>query len=344
MSFTTTSYTKPSSRRTGLTGCRWVLGIAAACSLFFTPTLGDELNAGLQSRESGSWLSGAHLTRIPLSKVKRAAAAVPAVGTSWQIVLQNPLKMSSSKMTPDVSVYDIDLFTNSQATISALKAQKKFVICYFSAGSYEPYRPDSSQFLPGDKGSVLEGWEDEKWLNIKSANVRTIMSKRIKLAASKGCDAVDPDNVDGYSNKNGLGLTKDDQINYIKFLAQEASASGLRIGLKNAGDLISSVLGVVHFAVNEQCAQYNECSLWNQFIRAGKPVSKLIPREFTTSNLEQVFRIEYPNGAPTVSQSLRTTKCATTGSGKGSDGFSTVLKVSYLVIHLLCNSMLMNLF
>ena len=256
-----------------------MLGVAAACSLLFTPTLGDELNAGLQSRESGSWFGGAHLTRIPLSKVKRAAAAVPAVGTSWQIVLQNPLKMSSSKMTPDVSVYDIDLFTNSQATISALKAQKKFVICYFSAGSYEPYRPDSSQFLPGDKGSVLEGWEDEKWLNIKSANVRTIMSKRIKLAASKGCDAVDPDNVDGYSNKNGLGLTKDDQINYIKFLAQEASASGLRIGLKNAGDLISSVLGVVHFAVNEQCAQYNECSLWNQFIRAGKPVNKLIPRE-----------------------------------------------------------------
>lgn len=47
-------------------------------------------------------------------------------------------------------------------------------------------------------GNPLDGWPNEKWLNINSANVRSIMTKRIQLASSMGCDAVDPDNVDGY--------------------------------------------------------------------------------------------------------------------------------------------------
>ena len=38
----------------------------------------------------------------------------------------------------------------------------------------------------------------EKWLDLNSENVRRIMSKRIELAAEKGFDAIDPDNIDGY--------------------------------------------------------------------------------------------------------------------------------------------------
>jgi hypothetical protein len=45
---------------------------------------------------------------------------------------------------------------------------------------------------------VLIGWEKEKWLNLNSDNVRQIMAKRLELAAEKGCDAVDPDNMDAY--------------------------------------------------------------------------------------------------------------------------------------------------
>ena len=86
------------------------------------------------------------------------------------------------------------------------KLNKK-VICYFSAGSYEPGRPDSANFLPSDLGSQMANWPDETWLDIRSLNVQKIMAARIQLAKSKGCDAVDPDNVDGYNNVNGLGLT-----------------------------------------------------------------------------------------------------------------------------------------
>ena len=43
------------------------------------------------------------------------------------------------------------------------------------------------------------------------------------IAVQKGCDGVDPDNVDGYTNKTGFPLTAKDQLAYNKFLAQEAT-------------------------------------------------------------------------------------------------------------------------
>ena len=84
--------------------------------------------------------------------------------------------------------------------------------------------------------------------------MRKIMAQRLDLAKSKGCDAVDPDNVDGYNNRNGLGLTADDAYNYVTWLTSEAHRRGMASGLKNAGGLIKRVLHDVDFSVNEQCA------------------------------------------------------------------------------------------
>ncbi|TID27408.1 glycoside hydrolase superfamily [Venturia nashicola] len=243
------------------------------------------------------------------------AAAVPAssgtlwqppVKASWQIILNHVLDVNalSTSVAPDVDVFDIDLFDNPKETFDALKRLGKKSICYFSAGSFEPGRPDSGDFVASDKGSGLDGWPGEYWLNLKSANVRSIMTKRIELAASKGCDAIDPDNVDAYGNSNGLGMTKSDSIDFIKFLSATAASHGMSTGLKNGGDIAESVLDHVHFAVNEQCAQYNECDVFNCMINAGKPV----------------FHIEYPDEVGDLS---RETLCA---AGTMGPSFSTVLK------------------
>lgn len=73
------------------------------------------------------------------------------------------------------------------------------MICYFSAGTYEPWRPDASSFTAADRGSSLAPeWPDEYWLNLNSTNVRKIIQSRIELAGSKGCDGIDPDNVGMY--------------------------------------------------------------------------------------------------------------------------------------------------
>lgn len=138
----------------------------------------------------------------------------PAVGASWQIMLKNPpaLDESASVVTPDVDVYDIDLFDSDEAVISALKQLDKRVICYFSAGSFEDWRPDKDSFKSDDLGNDLDGWPGEKWLDVRSDNVRSIMSSRIQMAAEKGCDAIDPDNTDGYVNNPVSTLPIGNQI------------------------------------------------------------------------------------------------------------------------------------
>lgn len=115
-------------------------------------------------------------------------------------MLSDPIKLSANatSISPNVEVFDIDLFENPKDTIDALHRLGKKAIAYFSAGSYEPDRPDSKEFHSSNLGKKMDGWPKEKWVDIRSENVRSIMGRRIELAAQKGFDAVDPDNVDGY--------------------------------------------------------------------------------------------------------------------------------------------------
>jgi hypothetical protein len=124
----------------------------------------------------------------------------PATNTSWQIILSGTaaLTTGATAVVPDVDVFDLDLFVTPQTTIDALHSLGKKVICYFSAGSFEKGRPDAAQFKSRDLGKTMSGWKDEKWLDLRSQNVRAIMMARMELAAQKKCDGVDPDNTDAY--------------------------------------------------------------------------------------------------------------------------------------------------
>jgi hypothetical protein len=117
-------------------------------------------------------------------------------GQKFQIVLQGVPDVTQMPLAPaDVAVWDIDLFDSPASTIGALKAAGKTVICYFSVGTAENWRDDYSSFPDADLGKVLPNWPNEKWIRTGSQRVRDIMSKRIQMAANKGCDAIDPDNT-----------------------------------------------------------------------------------------------------------------------------------------------------
>ncbi|KAK9365230.1 glycoside hydrolase superfamily [Lipomyces kononenkoae] len=231
----------------------------------------------------------------------------PDVGTTWQIELEYPLNDTSY----EVDVYDIDMFDNDASMIATLQNQGRKVICYFSAGSYENWRPDAYKFKDSDLGYPLDGWPGERWLNISSSNVRQIMLSRLDLAKTKGCDGVDPDNTDGYDNDNGLGLTQDDSINFVNFLAKATHNLNMSLGLKNSGSIIPRVIGNMQWSVNEQCVQYDECITYAPFIDNGKPV----------------FHIEYPKGDNTndnnnVTMAQKNTACTNIDARN----FSTVIK------------------
>ncbi len=190
----------------------------------------------------------------------------PAPGTTWQWQLEGKLDLSKK-----VKMYDIDLFTSTKATITALHKKGIKVICYFCAGSYEAWRPDAKDFPVAVLGKQLQGW-NELWLDIRAPAVGKIMKKRLDLAVSKGCDGVEPDNVDAYQNKSGFPLTGADQITFNKWLAAEAHKRELSIGLKNDLGQIKTLLPHFDWALNEQCLQYKECHLLQPFIAAGKAV------------------------------------------------------------------------
>jgi hypothetical protein len=173
-----------------------VLGLALGLGLGLT--LGRDNDDGEDE--------GNEPTATPLPSPTTRAGWRPAVNDTWQIILLSKIGLAAdaSSVTPDVAVFDIDLFDTPKETIDTLHRLGKKVICYFSGGSYEPNRPDSGDFKNGDLGKELDGWPGERWLKLGSENVRNIMSKRLKLAHDKGCDGVDPDNVDGYVSSANL--------------------------------------------------------------------------------------------------------------------------------------------
>lgn len=191
----------------------------------------------------------------------------PKPGTSWQWQLTGTIDESV-----DAAMYDIDLFDNPAATIQSLHGKNRVVVCYFSAGSREDWRPDASQFTAADYGKGLVGWPGENWLDVRSQNVRAIMKKRLDMAVQKGCDGVEPDNVDGYDNDTGFPLTANDQLDFLKFLATEAHSRGLSVGLKNTLGLIPQAVSSFDFAVNEECLSFKECGELAPFISSGKAV------------------------------------------------------------------------
>ncbi|KAJ5922451.1 hypothetical protein N7516_010154 [Penicillium verrucosum] len=234
----------------------------------------------------------------------------PAVGSKWQIILKSEDGAPISTSV-DAPIYDIDLFDNNKTVISDLQKMGRKVICYFSAGSFEDWRKDAGDFHPADKGENLDGWPGEKWLNLTSPNVRKIMQARLDVAVEKGCDGVDPDNIDGYDNENGLDLTKAQAINYVNWLASQSHSRGLSVGLKNGADIIDSVIDNMQWCVNEQCAEYEECDTYASFIEADKPV----------------FHIEYPKGGSTNNnKSVTSSQAKSACTANSSGNFSTVIK------------------
>lgn len=141
--------------------------------------------------------------------------------TTWQWQLQETLNTSY-----DVDLYEIDLFDTPTATIQALKDAGRAVICYFSAGSWEDFRSDAGQFPSAIRGNIYSGFEDERWLDIRSQIVLNLMLARLDLAVQKGCDGVEADNVDGFGNNTGFPLTSADQLGFNRRLFNAAHEEG----------------------------------------------------------------------------------------------------------------------
>lgn len=225
-----------------------------------------------------------------------------------------------------IPIFDVDLFYTNKSAISTLHAQGKKVICYFSAGSSEDWRPDDMDFPVADKGPCLNGWAGERYLNIRTQGVFNVMQKRMQLAAEKACDAIDPDNVDGFSNENSFALTADDAVTYIRRLARYAHGLGMGMGLKNVQTLLPRVMDVIQFAVNEECALVpGECDPYLALIQAGKPVFHV---EYTSNYILKDGKVVISSkGFAGIDSEALKKKLCLEGRVEFSRTFSTAIKV-----------------
>jgi hypothetical protein len=176
-------------------------------------------------------------------------------------------------------VYDFDYTNSNAAQISRLEAKGITTICYFSAGTDEDWRPDHNQFKAGDTYGQLPGWEGELIVDTRSANVRSIMYNRIQTMSNMGCDGIEPDNIDAYTNSNSIPLNETTTLDYMQFLVSTAHNFNMSIALKNGGDLVNkklpggqTVVQAFDFAVVEQCYEYSECDSYRPFVTANKAV------------------------------------------------------------------------
>lgn len=232
----------------------------------------------------------------PGDPVPSGGAWRPPGGTTWQWQLTAAIDTSL-----DVEMYDVDLFNVTDEELAALS--DRVVICYFSAGTWEAWRDDAGDFPSEALGSTLEEWEDERWLDLTNARVREIMLARLDLAVERGCDGVEPDNMDGYANENGAGLNATEQLAFNRFIADAAHERGLSVGLKNDVDQLEDLVGWYDWALNEECAAYDECGRYEVF----------------TSQGLAVFHVEYVDDWSDAA-SLAARVCG------GNAGFSTLIK------------------
>lgn len=197
----------------------------------------------------------------------------------------------------EADVYVVDMFSQlSIDSITPLHDMGRKVICYFSAGTYEPWRPDAALFAELELGNPHQYYPSERWLDVNDPLVSKLMANRMDIAVDLGCDGVELDNVDGWipSADSGFSFTLDDQKQFVKVLANEAHKRNLSVALKNNVELIIELADYFDLVINEECFQYNECEGYRPMIEAGKPVfnAEYLVFDEDGNSLEPV--IDYP--------------------------------------------------
>ncbi|HTU83043.1 MAG TPA: endo alpha-1,4 polygalactosaminidase [Candidatus Acidoferrales bacterium] len=194
-----------------------------------------------------------------------AARWVPAAGSSYQIQYDGNLDTAIA-----ADSYDLDAFDTPAAAIARLHAQGRHAVCYVDVGTWERWRPDAKDFPKSVLGKPDGGWPGERWLDIRQTSIlEPIMAKRYDMCESKGFDAIDPDNIDGYTNETGFPLTAAEQLVYGAWVAQAAHRRGLSVAQKNDNGQVAQIAKLFDFGVVEQCFVQHWCGQFAGYTSRG---------------------------------------------------------------------------
>jgi hypothetical protein len=201
--------------------------------------------------------------------------------------------------------YTLGVPTGRSPVVQAIHAAGHYSVCYVEAGAYQTGFPDDANFKAADYGNGakrynMQGYPNEWWFDVRgfahyvagdpsslagaAVDIAAQLGKRLRGCALEGQDAVEPDDLDGYTNAGdtgakggGWGLTRADDAGFQRWLAYQAHADGLAVFQKNDPAEASADEPLFDGVITEECNYYKDpCAGsngdWNVYLKAGKPV------------------------------------------------------------------------
>ncbi|MFJ6835873.1 endo alpha-1,4 polygalactosaminidase [Streptomyces sp. NPDC091209] len=173
---------------------------------------------------------------------------------------------------------------------SSSPARGVYNICYVNAFQAQPEErgqwPADLLLRDADGKVVVDQDWNEALLDIRTPAKRRRVAARVDRwideCATKGFDAIEPDNYDSYTRSRKL-LSADDATAFITLLSQHAHARHLAIGQKNTVELagLRARTGL-DFAVAEECGEYDECGAYAKAFH-----DRVVVIEYTDSGLRK---------------------------------------------------------
>ncbi|HEY6079878.1 MAG TPA: endo alpha-1,4 polygalactosaminidase [Polyangiaceae bacterium] len=192
---------------------------------------------------------------------------VPAENVAWQAKLSGAVDIAE-----DAELFYLDAELQDSADLAQLHEQGRHYICYLSAGSWEDFRDDAKAFPESALGSPLPNFENERWLDVRSPEVRQLMQQRIERLGALGCDGIPPSSLAVHAADTGLGLTQEDALDYARWLAERIHAAGMSAGLAAPLELTRELWPSFEFGLAIGCLQGSGCAEFAPFVEAHRPV------------------------------------------------------------------------
>lgn len=238
------------------------LALGAACSGTegTLVVLHDSAEAG-SSGTSGSASTPGGAPNTP------AGPYVPPADARWFAQLDGSVDFSQ-----DFELFYVDALNVDAAELSALHTQGKHFLCYLSAGTLESFRDDAGDFPDSVIGNELSGYPNERWLDVRSDSVRSLMARRVQALAALGCDGVPPSSLAVQAADTGFDLSLGDALDYARWLAERIHAAGMSAGLTGPSELTQELWPTFDFGLAIGCVVGSGCSEYAPLRQAKKSV------------------------------------------------------------------------
>ncbi len=195
--------------------------------------------------------------------------------------------------------------TGPSPVVQAIHLAGHYSICYVEAGAFQTNFPDNAHFASADYGHRARrynyyGYPNEWWFDTRgfahylaghpetltgaARNIAAGLAYRFRWCQREGQDAVEPDDLDGYTSKSvtgapgaGWGLTQADSRGFERWIAYQVHADGMAVIQKNDPSNASVNARMFDGVITEECNAYHDpCAGrrgdWRAYLAAHKPV------------------------------------------------------------------------